>query len=103
MKNFLNKIWNWLNETFEDFYNFFLSLILGKSPISIKKVLSFLTFFLVTYLAIFTEKDYYELLIFLAALLGLRSYDKLKYGENAPRKTIGFKTVDNNINDDDKG
>ena len=49
---------------------------------SIKKVLAVFTMALITYLAVFTVKDYYELLLFVASLLALRSYDKAQAAKN---------------------
>ena len=45
-------------------------------------MLAVLTFDLIVYLAVFTDKNYYDLLIFLAVLLGIRSYDKTQYNNN---------------------
>lgn len=98
MKNFLNKIWDWLGGITEDIYNFFLSLILGKSPISIKKCLAWLFSFAACYVAIFTEKTdiLIQLLGIIVLLLGLRSYDKTKYQEPVHRNNVGFKSNTNN-------
>lgn len=49
---------------------------------SIKKFLSYLFSALVVYVVVFTDKDYLELLVFIAALLGMRSYERLKSGED---------------------
>lgn len=61
---------------------FFLNLIRGKSPYSIKKILSYLTFFLIVYIAIWTNNNYIDLLVFLSVLLGIRSYDKVQQKES---------------------
>jgi len=38
---------------------------------------------LVIYLAIFTDKNYYEILIFIGALLGIRGYERVKLSNQA--------------------
>lgn len=43
---------------------------------SIKKFLSIIFSLLVIYLAIFTDKNYYDILLFIAGLLAIRSFDK---------------------------
>lgn len=57
-------------------------MLQGSCIYSIKKFLAYMTFMLITYLAVFTDKSYYDLLFFLAALLAIRSYDKEKYHKN---------------------
>lgn len=56
--------------------DFILCFLRKDCEYSKKGLLTFLTFFLITYLAIFTDNSYYELLIFLSVLLGINSYDK---------------------------
>ena len=70
-------------KVFNKIIDFLLCLIQGtKCQYSIKKVLSFLFTFLIFYIAIFTEKEYYELLFILATLLGMREYSKKIYNDN---------------------
>lgn len=57
---------------------FFECLLMDKCIYSSKKLLAYGFSLLVIYLVIFTSKDYYELLIFITVLLGLRSYDTAK-------------------------
>ena len=73
----MKKILEFLNQIKE----FFLCMLRGKCEYSIKKFLVYVFSILVIYVVIFTDKEYLELLFFIAALLGLRSYDKLKYNE----------------------
>lgn len=98
MKQFFIKFYIFLKTTFEDIYNLFLSLILGKSPISIKKCLAWLFSFAACYVAIFTDKTdiLIQLLGIIVLLLGLRSYDKGKYQEPVQRNNVGFKSNTNN-------
>lgn len=56
--------------------NFFLCILKGSCEYSIKKLLAILFSMLIFYVVIFTTKDYYELLLFVASLLAIRSYDK---------------------------
>jgi hypothetical protein len=90
---FLAILCDFLSTIFWIFYNSILLLISGKSIVSIKKVLSYLTFFLICYIAIYTDKNYGELIVFLGVLLGIRSYDKQKYVEIEEKKynSVGFK------------
>jgi len=45
---------------------------------SSKKVMAYVFSLVVIYLVIFTDKEYYELLIFITALMGLRAYQQQK-------------------------
>ena len=69
-------------KTLKAILEFFLCLLEDNCPYSIKKFLSYAFSILVFYVVIFTNKEYYELLGFVAILLGLRSYDK-KSANNA--------------------
>jgi len=58
----------------------------------------------VVYLIVFTDKQYYDLLLFIGALLGMREYAKQKYHNSNTKDDIrttikGF----NNNNNDEKG
>ena len=66
---------------FQDIREFLLCMLKKDCPYSKKGLLSFLTFFLIVYLSIFTEKDYYQLLMFLTLLLGITSYDKITWNK----------------------
>lgn len=70
--------------------DFFGCMLQGDCIYSIKKFLAYITFILICYIAIFTTKDYTELLIFLGALLAIRSYDKITYNnkENNEKNNI---------------
>ena len=70
-----------IRKFFLDLKEFFLCMLRGRCDYSIKKFLVYVFSTLVIYVVVFTDKDYLELLVFIAALLGLRSYDKLKYQE----------------------
>lgn len=57
---------------------FFTCLLKDDCKYSIKKFLTFIFTGLILYLAIFTDRDFYELLTFVAVLLGIRSYERMK-------------------------
>ena len=59
--------------------NFLLCFLQGDCKYSIKKLLVFLSFLLVATMAIITGSVSNELLVFVLALLGIRSWDKMKY------------------------
>lgn len=73
------KILNKILAFFSDIKEFLLCFLRGSCIYSIKKLLAFFTFALITYLAVFQQNVSAELLIFLAALLGLREYSKYNY------------------------
>ena len=57
----------------------FLSCLLHENcEYSIKKILTYVFSSLVVYMVIFTDKEYYEILIFVGALLGIRGYERVK-------------------------
>lgn len=60
--------------------NFFLCMLKEDCEYSIKKFLVYIFSVLAVYLVLFTAKDYYELLIFVGGLLGIRTYERLKSG-----------------------
>ena len=62
---------------------FFLCMLRDDCKYSIKKFLVYIFSIVIIYLAIFTTKNYYELLTFIAVLLGIRSYERLKSGKYA--------------------
>jgi hypothetical protein len=68
---------------FKKIGDFFLCMLREDCKYSIKKFLSYVFSALVLYMAIFTNKDFYEILMFVAVLLGIRSYERLK----SPRPT----------------
>ena len=59
--------------------NFLLCFLQGSCKYSIKKLLVFFFTALVIYLAVFTDKQVIEFLIFIGGLLGLREYSKYNY------------------------
>jgi len=67
---------------FSNIKEFLLCFLRGNCQYSIKKLLAFFFTGLVFYLAIFTDKNCVEFLVFLAALLGLREYSKYNYNKN---------------------
>jgi hypothetical protein len=62
---------------------FFLCMLRDDCKYSIKKFLVYIFSVVIIYLVIFTTKNYYELLTFVAVLLGIRSYERLKSGKYA--------------------
>lgn len=70
---------------FKKIIDFFLCFLTKNCPYSIKRFLCLMTFILIIYLAVFTNKSYIELLGFCAVLLGINSFDKItwnKFSEN---------------------
>lgn len=55
---------------------YFTCLLYENCDYSIKKCLIFIFTSLVIYTVIFTDKSYYDLLIFIGALVGVRFYEK---------------------------
>ena len=51
---------------------------------SIKKILTYIFSALVVYMVIFTDKEYYDILIFIGALLGIRGYERVKLWGTKP-------------------
>lgn len=64
---------------------FFLCMLREDCTYSIKKFLTYIFSVLVVYMVIFTDKEYYEILTFIAVLLGIRAYEKGK------EMTLGFR------------
>jgi len=58
--------------------NFISCLLHENCEYSIKKILTYVFSMLVIYMVIFTDKNYYEILIFIGALLGIRGYERVK-------------------------
>lgn len=79
-----------------DVKNFCLCFLRKDCPYAIKRLLAISTFFLITYLAIFTDKDYIELLGFVAVLLGIASYDKITYNKFNKNSNEDNNAVNNN-------
>jgi hypothetical protein len=72
--------------------NFFLCMLKEDCIYSIKKFLTYVFSMLVIYMAIFTDKDIYEILTFIAVLLGIRAWEKgseMKLGFKRPKTTDG--------------
>jgi hypothetical protein len=49
---------------------------------SIKKILTYAFSLLAFYVVIFTDREVYEILLFIAALLGIRGYERVKLSED---------------------
>ena len=78
--------------------NFFLCMLKEDCIYSIKKFLTYVFSILVIYLILFTDKDYYQLLMFVGLLLGIRAYERnndMKVGFRRPKdpETPGEKQV----------
>jgi hypothetical protein len=58
--------------------DFFLCLLRDDCQYSIKKILTWIFSGVTVYLILFTDKDIYQLLMFLLALLGIRAFEKWK-------------------------
>ena len=63
---------------FKKVLDFFLCFLREDCEYSIKKLLVYLFSAVSVYIIIFTDKDYYEILAFVAILLGIRTYERLK-------------------------
>jgi len=72
---------------------FFGCMLKGSCEYSIKKFLAYIFTILICYLAVFTDKNYYELLLFLGALLAIRSYDKVKRKEENETNSLQRKDI----------
>ena len=57
---------------------FFLCLLRDDCQYSIKKILTWIFSAVTVYIIIFTDKDVYQLLMFILALLGIRAFEKWK-------------------------
>jgi hypothetical protein len=79
--------------------DFILCFLMDKCIYSSKKLLAYTFSLVVIYLALFTVKEYYELLIFITVLLGLRSYDTSKTNNGTASNTNNAPAV----NIDEKG
>jgi hypothetical protein len=58
--------------------NFILCFLREDCEYSIKKLLAYIFTGVSVYLILFTDKDYYEVLMFIGVLLGIRTYERLK-------------------------
>lgn len=68
--------------------DFFLCMLKEDCVYSIKKFLTYVFSILVIYMAIFTDKNFYEILTFIAVLLGIRAWEKgseMKLGFKRPK------------------
>lgn len=69
---------------FQKIGNFLSCLLRENCEYSIKKILTYIFSALIIYLVIFTDKQYYDLLIFVGGLLGIRGYERVKlWGNNS--------------------
>jgi len=75
--------------------NFFLCFLEDNCQYSIKKLLTYIFSALVIYLCLFTDKQYYDLLLFIGALLGLRSWEKNQ--ERIQSQNLGIKPPPENV------
>ena len=69
--------------------NFFLCMLKEDCQYSIKKFLTYVFSVLVVYMVIFTDKEYYEILTFMAVLFGIRAWEKgseMKLGFKRPKQ-----------------
>jgi hypothetical protein len=64
--------------------NFILCFLEDDCKYSSKKLLSYIFSAVVIYLVLFTTKDYYDILVFIAALLGLRTWERRGLMTKAP-------------------
>ena len=58
--------------------NFISCLLHENCEYSIKKILTYTFSALAIYVVIFTDREVYEILLFIAALLGIRGYERVK-------------------------
>jgi hypothetical protein len=65
-----------MKQFFIKIYEFLLCLLREDCEYSIKKFLSYVFSALSIYVIIFTDKQYYDILGFIAVLLGIRAYEK---------------------------
>jgi hypothetical protein len=63
---------------FKQIGNFFLCFLRDDCIYSIKKLLVYIFTGVSVYLILFTDKDVYMVLSFIAVLLGIRAFEKLK-------------------------
>ena len=68
-------------EFFTNIYNWLMCFLTKDCKYSIKRLLALLTFNLIAYLAIFTDKSYLDLIGFIIVLLGISSYDKITWNK----------------------
>lgn len=80
--------------------DFFGCLLKDNCVYSVKKVLTFFFSFIIAYLAVWTEKGYGELLIFVSVLLGLRSYERLQNSKGEDYTMADVKDVVESIKED---
>ena len=62
--------------------DFFACILQESCKYSIKKILAYTFSVLIIYLAICTEKNYYELLVFVGVLVGVRTYERVQSWKN---------------------
>jgi len=67
---------------FENISDFFGCILQESCKYSIKKILAYTFSILIIYLAIYTDKNYYELLVFVGVLVGVRTYERIQSWKN---------------------
>jgi len=68
----------YIRSIFNRIGNFFLCFLRDDCVYSAKKLLVYIFSGVSIYLIIFTDKDYYQILVFIGLLLGIRSFEKFK-------------------------
>jgi len=69
---------------------FFGCMLRADCVFSIKKFLSYVFSILTIYVVVFTDKNFYELLAFVAVLLGIRAFEgQQKMKMNKPPENLG--------------
>ena len=66
----------------KDIQNFLACILQESCKYSIKKILAYTFSALIIYLAVYTEKNYYELLVFVGVLVGVRTYERIQSWKN---------------------
>jgi len=77
--------------------DFFSCLLQENCVYSIKKILAYAFSILIIYMAIFTDKEYYDLLFFVGGLLGVRAYERVQLWKSSPNEA----TPEPGLQDDD--
>ena len=77
--------------------NFLGCLLRENCEYSIKKILTYAFSLLVFYMVIFTDKEYYEILLLIAGLLGIRGYERVKLWGKTPDPPIDPELTDDSM------
>lgn len=91
----MNKILQFFINSYKSFKWFILCFLTKDCPYSLKKLLAILSFLVVVFLAVFTERidTLIAMLGFIASLLGLQSIDKYNYRrlnkDDKPNENLG--------------